>query len=41
MMVLYIYILGHHLNNKIDSVGSSVSAGNIAKVLTANKKKID
>ena len=25
----------------IDSVGSSVSAGNIAKVLTANKKKID
>ncbi|NBX38233.1 MAG: ATP-binding protein [Flavobacteriia bacterium] len=25
----------------IDSVGSTVSAGNIAKVLTANKKKID
>jgi len=25
----------------IDSVGSSVSAGNIAKVLTANKRKID
>ena len=25
----------------IDSVGSNVSAGNIAKVLTANKKKID
>ncbi len=25
----------------IDSIGSSVSAGNIAKVLTANKKKID
>lgn len=25
----------------IDSVGSSVSAGNIAKILTANKKKID
>ncbi len=25
----------------IDSVGSKVSAGNIAKVLTANKKKID
>ncbi len=28
-------------NFLIDSVGSSVSAGNIAKVLTANKKKID
>ncbi len=29
------------VNFLIDSVGSSVSAGNIAKVLTANKKKID
>jgi len=29
------------INFLIDSVGSSVSAGNIAKVLTANKKKID
>lgn len=29
------------VNFLIDSVGSRVSAGNIAKVLTANKKKID
>ncbi len=29
------------VNFLIDSVGSTVSAGNIAKVLTANKKKID
>jgi len=29
------------VNFLIDSVGSSVSAGNIAKVLTTNKKKID
>lgn len=29
------------VNFLIDSIGSSVSAGNIAKVLTANKKKID
>ncbi len=29
------------VNFLIDSVGSSVSAGNISKVLTANKKKID
>ncbi len=29
------------VNFLIDSVGSNVSAGNIAKVLTANKKKID
>jgi len=29
------------VNFLIDSVGSSVSAGNIAKVLTVNKKKID
>lgn len=29
------------VNFLIDSVGSSVSAGNIAKVLTANKRKID
>ena len=29
------------MNFLIDSVGSTVSAGNIAKVLTANKKKID
>lgn len=29
------------INFLVDSVGSSVSAGNIAKVLTANKKKID
>lgn len=29
------------VNFLIDSVGSCVSAGNIAKVLTANKKKID
>ena len=29
------------VNFLIDSVGSSVSAGNIAKVLTASKKKID
>jgi predicted AAA+ superfamily ATPase len=29
------------VNYLIDSVGSSVSAGNISKVLTANKKKID
>ncbi len=31
----------HVINFLIDSVGSSVSAGNIAKVLTANQKKID
>ena len=29
------------VNFLVDSVGSTVSAGNIAKVLTANKKKID
>ncbi|MDQ5928538.1 MAG: uncharacterized protein QG594_312, partial [Bacteroidota bacterium] len=29
------------VNFLIDSVGSSISAGNIAKVLTANKRKID
>jgi predicted AAA+ superfamily ATPase len=29
------------VNFLVDSVGSSVSAGNISKVLTANKKKID
>jgi predicted AAA+ superfamily ATPase len=29
------------VNFLIDSVGSTISAGNIAKVLTANKKKID
>lgn len=29
------------VNFLIDSVGSSISAGNVAKVLTANKKKID
>jgi predicted AAA+ superfamily ATPase len=29
------------VNFLIDSIGSSISAGNIAKVLTANKKKID
>jgi uncharacterized protein len=29
------------VNFLIDSVGSSVSAGNISKVLTANKKKVD
>lgn len=29
------------VNFLIDSIGSNVSAGNIAKVLTANKKKID
>jgi predicted AAA+ superfamily ATPase len=29
------------LNFLIDSVGSNISAGNIAKILTANKKKID
>lgn len=29
------------VNFLIDSIGSSVSAGNISKVLTANKKKID
>jgi predicted AAA+ superfamily ATPase len=29
------------VNFLMDSVGSTVSAGNIAKVLTANKKKID
>ncbi len=29
------------VNFLIDSIGSSVSAGNIAKILTANKKKID
>lgn len=29
------------VNFLIDSIGSSISAGNIAKVLTSNKKKID
>ncbi len=29
------------VNFLVDSIGSSVSAGNISKVLTANKKKID
>ena len=29
------------VNFLIDSIGSSVSAGNIAKILTSNKKKID
>jgi len=29
------------VNFLIDSIGSSVSAGNIAKVLTSNKKKVD
>lgn len=29
------------VNFLIDSIGSNVSAGNIAKVLTANKKKVD
>lgn len=29
------------VNFLIDSIGSSVSAGNISKILTANKKKID